>query len=387
MIIADMDVPFGESTCVSCGTCLQICPTGALMDRASAYMGETEEVTRVKSRCMACSVGCGTEMVVRQNRVIRVEGDWEADPNSGLLCELGRFGLLHERRQRVRTPLVKGSGGMTESSWDEALKKTASALKKAGDKACSVLSGYATNEAGEAVLKSMPGRKAQMDSGSSVSGCDSIACLDEADVFVVVNTDLSVDYQVAGFALKRGVLNRGARVLLLDDDENGLDPWTLHKWSPKQAAKAVAIARDAETPVIICGPAGADVAQSLARQLPKAKMVSFATAGNTMGLAGVGITAAFAPDGASAYYVVAGEAAVVDGALREALARADFVAVQASYREPWDGLADVILPSPTWHEKSGSMVSAQGQTGQVAAAVSTRLPSEVEVIQKVAALL
>ena len=30
MIIADMDVPFGESSCVSCGTCLQVCPTGAL---------------------------------------------------------------------------------------------------------------------------------------------------------------------------------------------------------------------------------------------------------------------------------------------------------------------------------------------------------------------
>ena len=39
MIIADDDVPFGESSCVSCGTCLQVCPTGALIDRRSAFMG------------------------------------------------------------------------------------------------------------------------------------------------------------------------------------------------------------------------------------------------------------------------------------------------------------------------------------------------------------
>ena len=58
-VIADLDVPFGESSCVSCGTCLQVCPTGALADRASAYMGATEEVARVKSRCSACGVGCG----------------------------------------------------------------------------------------------------------------------------------------------------------------------------------------------------------------------------------------------------------------------------------------------------------------------------------------
>ena len=39
MICADDDTPFGSSTCVSCGTCLQVCPTGALHDRHSAYLG------------------------------------------------------------------------------------------------------------------------------------------------------------------------------------------------------------------------------------------------------------------------------------------------------------------------------------------------------------
>ncbi|HHX63985.1 MAG TPA: 2Fe-2S iron-sulfur cluster binding domain-containing protein, partial [Chloroflexi bacterium] len=107
MVIADMDVPFGESSCVSCGSCLQVCPTGALMDRASAYLGADEEVTRVKSRCMACSVGCGVELVLREGRVIRIEGDWDAEPNHGLLCEIGRFMPLHETRQRARKPMVR----------------------------------------------------------------------------------------------------------------------------------------------------------------------------------------------------------------------------------------------------------------------------------------
>ncbi|MCX7634342.1 MAG: 4Fe-4S binding protein, partial [Syntrophales bacterium] len=30
MIHADTNVPFGESSCVSCGTCRQVCPTGAI---------------------------------------------------------------------------------------------------------------------------------------------------------------------------------------------------------------------------------------------------------------------------------------------------------------------------------------------------------------------
>ncbi|MGC8838418.1 MAG: 2Fe-2S iron-sulfur cluster-binding protein, partial [Anaerolineae bacterium] len=63
MICADLNVPFGESTCLSCGTCLQVCPTGALMDRRSAYRGLEKDVERVKSVCAVCSVGCGVELV------------------------------------------------------------------------------------------------------------------------------------------------------------------------------------------------------------------------------------------------------------------------------------------------------------------------------------
>ena len=43
-IIADLDVPLGESSCISCGACVQVCPTGALIDRWSAYRGKETDV-------------------------------------------------------------------------------------------------------------------------------------------------------------------------------------------------------------------------------------------------------------------------------------------------------------------------------------------------------
>jgi len=85
MVIADLGVPLGESTCISCGTCVQVCPTGALIDRASAFRGREKDVQRIKTTCAACSVGCGVEMIVRDNNLLRIEGDWEAPVNSGLL--------------------------------------------------------------------------------------------------------------------------------------------------------------------------------------------------------------------------------------------------------------------------------------------------------------
>jgi formate dehydrogenase major subunit len=107
MISADLDVPFGDSSCISCGTCLQVCPTGALIDKRSAFMGvgRNVELERVKSVCSQCSVGCGIEIVTRGGNVLRIDGDWDAAPNRGVLCEKGRFAPLQDGRPRITSPL------------------------------------------------------------------------------------------------------------------------------------------------------------------------------------------------------------------------------------------------------------------------------------------
>ena len=123
MLAADLGVPLGESSCVSCGTCVQVCPTGALIDRASAYLGREAQVERIRSTCIGCSVGCGVELVVRDNHLLRIEGDWDAPVNEGILCQVGRFRSLKDERERERitTPLVRKNGSLEATTWEEAL--------------------------------------------------------------------------------------------------------------------------------------------------------------------------------------------------------------------------------------------------------------------------
>lgn len=385
MIVADLDVPFGESSCVSCGTCLQVCPTGALMDRASAYLGATAEVSRVKSRCMACSVGCGVELVVRGNHVIRVEGDWDAEPNKGLLCEIGRFHPLHEKRQRVRKPLVRRDGVLGEASWEEALQVAAQQIKACGDRVCTVASGFVTNEEALALVSGLPGSKVTMGAALAPQG-GALGVLDEADIYIVAGANLAENHQVAGFAIKRSVRHRGARLIVLSDEPTGLDDWALSRWTSAEADRAIKIAAEAELPVLIYDAANAPLARSLAERLPRARLLGLADGGNSLGLAQVGI-ASLNSQQAQGYLVVAGEQPYAPQGLMEALEKAAVVVVQASYREPWDQTADVILPMPTTFEKEGSFVNTEGKAVSLHTAVNTALPGVQEMVAGIGNLL
>jgi NADH dehydrogenase/NADH:ubiquinone oxidoreductase subunit G len=131
MLMADLGSPLGLSSCISCGVCVQVCPTGTLTDRHSAYQGRDRTGECTDSICIECGIGCGTSLFTRDNRVVRVDGDWQNDVNGGVLCKAGRFTLLDEKRDRILQPMVRKGGSLVETSWEEALAAAAAGLKKA----------------------------------------------------------------------------------------------------------------------------------------------------------------------------------------------------------------------------------------------------------------
>ena len=139
-LVADLGLPLGESSCVGCGTCVQVCPTGSLIDRWSAYQGKETEVDITKTICLGCSVGCGIDVLTRDNRLVRIEGDWDAEVNGGVLCDVGRFLPMVEERERVQTPMVRTDGKIKAATWEDALKTAADLINKNKDKLSAVAS-------------------------------------------------------------------------------------------------------------------------------------------------------------------------------------------------------------------------------------------------------
>ncbi len=112
-IAFDLDVPMGESTCVSCGECAAACPTGALVDRAVAVpLQPRAQLEAVDSVCPYCGVGCALTYHVdrKQNAIVFAEGR-ESPGSQGRLCVKGRYGWDYSSHpQRLLRPLIRREG-------------------------------------------------------------------------------------------------------------------------------------------------------------------------------------------------------------------------------------------------------------------------------------
>ncbi len=104
----------------------------------------------VRSTCRGCHGGCGVLITVRDNRVLRIEGDPDSPVSRGTLCAMGlAYRELVHHPDRLTHPLrrigPKGSGRWQRISWDEALDAIAARLgairRESGAEAVALIQG------------------------------------------------------------------------------------------------------------------------------------------------------------------------------------------------------------------------------------------------------
>ena len=151
-VIFDFNDPMGDSTCVSCGECVQACPTGALME--SNLLDEKGKKVvkpdrKVDSLCPYCGVGCQLTYNIKGEKIVSVDGR-DGPANNNRLCVKGRFGFDYiHNPERLTKPLIRKDGipkdpkeridplnplsHFREATWDEALDLAANKLLKIRD--------------------------------------------------------------------------------------------------------------------------------------------------------------------------------------------------------------------------------------------------------------
>lgn len=161
------DLGSEDSSCVFCGQCVEMCPTGALSYIPSKNMGREYQLEHTETTCGYCGVGCKLDLKTNDNKVVEVGSIYRENlPNPvGESCVKGRFGYeFIDHPDRLTSPLIKDpeTGEFYKASWDEALDLIAdkfSTIKKdQGSQAFGALcSARCTNEDNYLMQKLMRG--------------------------------------------------------------------------------------------------------------------------------------------------------------------------------------------------------------------------------------
>ncbi|HEX6625100.1 MAG TPA: molybdopterin-dependent oxidoreductase, partial [Pyrinomonadaceae bacterium] len=153
----------GWLNCSQCGNCIEVCPTGTLLDATYRHQTRPWELARTTSTCTFCSDGCQLSIGSRAGEAMRVvaRDRYVNGHNGEFLCIKGRFGhpfVNHE--ERLKTPLIryKKGGRLIPATWDDAIKFTAQRLQEikdahGGNSIGVVGSPRITNESNFALLK------------------------------------------------------------------------------------------------------------------------------------------------------------------------------------------------------------------------------------------
>ncbi|RMH48562.1 MAG: formate dehydrogenase subunit alpha [Alphaproteobacteria bacterium] len=242
----DSRVSFGSasdnvfsSDCVSCGACVQACPTATLQEKSVIAHGLPNRV--VETTCAYCGVGCSFRAELQGNEVIRMVPAKTGGANEGHSCVKGRFAWGYAtHRDRVTSPMIREriTDPWRKVGWDEAIAFAAErfrAIQAAHGKGAigGITSSRCTNEEVYVVQKMVraafgtnnvdtcarvchapTGYGLKQTFGTS-AGTQDFRSVEQADVILLIGANPTDAHPVFASRLKRR-LRQGAKIIVVD---------------------------------------------------------------------------------------------------------------------------------------------------------------------------
>jgi formate dehydrogenase alpha subunit len=248
------EAPLEQSSCTFCGTCVSMCPTGALLAKNTQHVGSPQ--IESSTICGFCGVGCSLVMGSVDGLVMDVNPSHQDDTvNRSTLCVRGHF--AHDFlnvSERLTVPLIRKEGELSPTTWDEALEVIAERLlsiKKQngpqslgflGSSKCTVEENYLFQKMARVIAGTN-----NVDNGSYCSGRTMISHIDErldggarvnpldglekAEIIFVIGANPTQSAPVVAYSIKRATRQKGVPLIVADPRKTDLTPFS-SLWLP-----------------------------------------------------------------------------------------------------------------------------------------------------------
>jgi len=243
------EMPLEKSSCTFCGTCVSMCPTGALSVKNTRYVGSPQKES--STICGFCGVGCSLVMGSVDGQIIDVNPSHrEKTVNLSTLCVRGHFAHDYlNASKRLSKPLIRKDGELSPATWDEALEIVAQGLMSIkekygpqsvaflGSSKCTIEENYLFQKIARVILGTNNVDNGSYGSGRAVINLISerldgggritpLAGLEEAEVIFVIGADPTETAPVVGYYLKRASRIKRVPLIVADPRKTGLVPFS-----------------------------------------------------------------------------------------------------------------------------------------------------------------
>lgn len=241
-VTAGQNESFMASECVSCGACVNACPTATLTEKNLIEMGQPDH--DVTTTCAYCGVGCGFKAEMKGSEVVRMVPWKDGKANEGHACVKGRFAWGYATHaDRITKPMIRETinDDWREVSWDEAFAYAANRFRdiqqRHGINAIGgLVSSRCTNEEDYLVQKlvraafgnnnvdtcarvchSPTGYGLKQTLGES-AGTQTFKSIENCDVILVMGANPTDGHPVFGSRMKKRI-RQGAKLIVIDPRE------------------------------------------------------------------------------------------------------------------------------------------------------------------------
>jgi NADH-quinone oxidoreductase subunit G len=367
------------------GNVVDLCPVGALTSKPYAFEARPWELTKTLGIDMMDAVGTNVRIDSRGRQVLRVLPRVNDDVNEEWASDKTRHHVDGLIRRRLDRPYIRKDGQLVEASWAEAFDAIRAA--KAGASVAAIAGDMADCEtmfAAKALVTALggnlfEGRQTGLDydvtSLSAVNFNTGIAEAENADVILLVGTNLRWEAPLINTRVRKAVWKKGAKVFGIGPE---IDLTYKVEWLGDDASlvaklpqAALDALKGAERPMLIFGGGALSVPGVHGAALALAKSVNAVK------------------DGWNGFNVVHFSAARMGalmlgyaqpGGIRDVIAakpklafflgadEVDFAAFAGTLKvyvghhgDKGAHAADVILPAAAWTEKDFTAVNTEGR--------------------------
>jgi NADH-quinone oxidoreductase subunit G len=408
--------------CSQCGNCIEVCPTGTLLDATFRHETRPWELDQTISTDVYSSDGMQLSIGSRGGFVHRIVArDRYVDGLNGEFLDVkARFAhgfINHE--DRIKTPLIryKKGGKLIPATWDEAIHFVANKFKESGNSVGVIASPRLTNESIFA-LKRFATQVIKSDNYAVSDAYDLAPFFDNLSVplathkeirhaktILLIGGEPEEEQTFTAKQMRQAVRNGGAKLIIVHHtpirltqqaaqfihiNEDSLDAFALafaDKANANILDKMGAAKSEIDELLKTIGESEGDFVIMFGRDLsPEAQAVLSNAAGNFASDArrvllhplplynnSVGANDIMAGKKPLADVLKNSKALLIGGSLSEentpVLANKDFVVVQEMFETSTTEFADVVLPAASFAEVDGTFTNNSGFVQRVRQAI------------------